>query len=205
MRGSEPSLLLGGGFEEAAPSKRYKLGNAKLLWPLCHGDGCVGLSGIYALLNGIRLAIAHKRQLTAPELDVLMRAAFRFLDGRLSPKRATLCGLRVALWRQLVQATAEAVRRQTGVRVFADRLFVSEQGREGAFTVLEEEIFRCRVPMLLFRGGHYTVVSGVTASSLLLFDSGGAWWVSKRVCGVPGDGDHMRHVIYPSSFMALNV
>lgn len=113
MRGSENALLSGGGFDEAAPRASYKLINAPLVWPLYHGDGCVGMSGVYAIINAIRLAIAHKRQLTGFEVDGLMRAALQFMAGRLTPDQAVLSGLRVSLWRQLVEATAE--RRYAGL------------------------------------------------------------------------------------------
>ena len=73
------------------------------------------------------------------------------------------------------------------------------------YTQRSEALARFRVPLLLCRGGHFTAVSGVTAASLILFDSGGSYWVRKQACGVPGNGEELRHMIYPASFLALNI
>jgi len=203
VRGGEPQMGWGG-FEEAAPPPEHcKLGNAKLLAPLYFGDGCVGHSGLYAIINGIRLAIADRHVLTGPELDAVMRSGLRFMSGRLTPEQATLCGLRVSLWRQLAHAMAEATLRRTGLLVRAERLFVAERGTQAAFDTIEQAILSWRVPMLLFRGGHYSVVSGFTRSSLLLFDSSGACSIRKSVCGVAGECEKARHILYPGSFLAI--
>jgi hypothetical protein len=190
----------------AAPSRQaLKHPNSGLIAPLWHGEQCQGLSGLYAILNGIRLAVAHEHCLTASEMDGLLRVGVRFLDGRLTLQQTILNGLRIQLWRQLIGAMAEATRSSIGVRVVPERLHAEPKSAEAAFDALEDAVCRWRVPLILCRGGHYTALSGVTASSLLLFDSGGGCWISKRVCGVPGDGEALRHAIYPASFMALNV
>ena len=185
--------------------RKAKLKNALLLSPLWQGDGCVGLSGLYAVVNAIRLALAHKRVLNSVEVHELLAAGMQFMAGRLTPRQVVLSGLRVTLWRGLVEAMAEATRRRLGERVSVERLYTPECGREAAFTTIEKAITMMRVPMMLCRGGRYTVVRGFTRSSLLLFDSAGSCWVTKRICGVPGDCDRLRHLIYPASFLALNV
>lgn len=201
------ALQVEGGFPSGAASgpQKAKVKNALLLSPLWHGEGCVGLSGLYAVTNAIRLTLAHKHSFTGPELHALMRVGLRFLNGRLTPEQVALCGLRVTLWRSLAQAMVDAARRLTGTPLQLERLFSAAASRAAAFATIEQAITRLRAPMMLCRGGHYTVVSGFTGSSLLLFDSGGACWMAKRVCGVAGDGDDARHVIYPTSFLALTV
>ena len=206
MLRSDEVQLIRGGFEEAAPEPDYfKLKNARSVGPLYHGDGCVGLSGLYAVVNGLRLVVAHKHTFTQSEVDGLLRAGLRFMAGRLSPAQAVVCGLRVHLWWMLTEALAEVTLSRTGIRVWTERLFVFENGREPAFSALEQAVRNWRVPMLLCRSGHYTVVSGFTSSSLLLFDSGGACWMAKRGCGVPGDCENARHMLYPASFVSLSV
>jgi hypothetical protein len=205
VRRSSELRFMAGGFEEAAPpTVQAKLSNAKLVAPLWHGDECVGASGLYAAINGIRLAVAHERMLTSLETHVLMRAGLRFMAGRLTPEQASLSGLRVALWRELVHALVEVTRRRTGIWLRAERLHFVERTREGSFAAIEEAILSWRVPMLLCRGGHYTVISGFTRSSLLLFDSGGARWITKRAAGVPGHCEGARHLLYPGSLLTLN-
>jgi hypothetical protein len=112
-------------------------------------------------------------------------------------------GMRVQLWQQLVAAMTETAGRMFSVRLVAERLHCAQRSRQAAFEVLEQAVQTLRVPMVLCRGGHYTVVCGITNDSLLLFDSGCSYWISKRVCGVPGDGSGARHIIYPTSLMAL--
>ena len=192
--------------ETAAHILNAKLPNAALISPLWQGDACLGLSGLYAIVNAIRMGLADRRRLNAKEVERLFAAGMRFNNGRMTPEQATVCGLRVSAWRAMAEALAEHTRQTTGVRLMVERLIVPVPAdRVAAFATLGEALLGLRVPLMLLRGGHYTVVSGITRSSLLLFDSRGACWVSKRVCGVPGDCDGARHLIYPASFLALSV
>jgi hypothetical protein len=176
------------------------------LTPLWLGDGCEGLSGLNAAVNGMRLALAHQHRFTLAEVHKLMRAGLRFLEVRLSAQQCVMNGLRVQVWRGMVGAVLEETRRTTGFRIDAERIPLrGRAGRRSAFDALDEAVRTLRVPLILSRGGIYTVVGGTTRTSLLLFDGRGACWISKRVCGVPGDGDDLRHVLFPSAFLALNV
>lgn len=193
-----------GGTSPSVP-ERAKLSGANRISPLWHPEACAGLSGLFAIINAMRLALADRHTLTAAETHALMRAGLSFMSDRLTAERATLCGLRVSLWRAMAEAMVAVTRQRMGVLLGVERLFVGQPGREAAFATIEQAIMRLRVPMLLCRGGHYTVISGFTRSSFLLCDSSGACWVSKRVCGVPDDHEGARHVIYPGSFLALVV
>ena len=184
---------------------RMALSGASLISPLWHPEACAGLSGIYAIINAIRLALADRHIFCAAELHALTSAGLRFMSGRLTAEQSVLAGLRVSLWRALAEAMITVARRQTGVFLGVERLFVAEAGRKAVFDTIEQAIMHMRVPMILCRGGHYTVIKGFTRSSLLLLDSSGASWVTKRACGVPDDCTDARHVLYPSSFLTLNV
>ncbi len=194
------------GEDDCSPDRKahVKLPNAALVDPLWHGDGCTGLSGVYAVVNSIRLVVAHKHEFSARRTDDLLMAGLRFMDGRLSPSRALGCGLRLGVWRQLVEALTDHARSRYGMLVFTERVHDDRDssGHE-IWLAIEQALDRHRAVLLLMRGGRYTVVSGYTANSLLLFDSGGACWISRGLTGVPGDCRDARHVIYPSSFVAL--
>jgi hypothetical protein len=82
-------------------------------------------------------------------------------------------------------------------------VFVPPEGRTAAWAAIEQQIDVWRPVLTLMRGGRYSVVSGYTDASWLLFDSGGACWISKRVTGVPGDCEGARHILYPASFLAF--
>lgn len=192
--------------EATADTVNTKLPNAALISPLWQGDACLGLSGLYAIVNAIRMGLADRRPLNAKEVERLFAAGMRFTNGRMTPEQATVCGLRVSAWRAMAEGLVEHTRRITGVRLMVERLIVPiPADRVTAFASLGEALLGLRVPLMLLRGGHYTVVSGITRSSLLLFDSRGACWVSKRMCGVPGDCGGARHLLYPASFLTLSV
>jgi hypothetical protein len=195
-----------GGSLRAAPAPTgAKLANTGLIAPLLHGDSIVGLSGLYAITNAIRLAVADRRQLNAGEVYKLMSAGFEFLSGRVTPRQAFQSGCRMSTWRAMGHAMIEVARTRLGLNLGLDRVIV-ENGRstQAAFAAIENAIANWRPVLMLCRGGRYTVVSGFTSSSLLLFDSGCAWWIAKRACGVPGDGESAAHMLYPASFMALS-
>lgn len=192
---------------DAAPSLRpHKHPNSKTVHALWLGDGCDGLTAVFAAVNGIRLALAHQHRLTAFEVHQLIGAGLHFFDGRLSPQQSVLSGVRVQHWHALISAMTEVTDQLTGVRIRPERIHVEmKHDRRAVFQALDDSVARLRVPLLLLRGGIYTAVSGTTPASILLFDSRGYSWISKRACGVPGDCVQMRHMIYPSALVALDV
>ena len=112
----------------------------------------------------------------------------------------------IASVRGMTDALIAVAQAQTGVRIVTERLMVTTMfDRLAAFDVLEQALASLRVPMMLCGGGHYTVVRGFTRASVLLMDSGDSSWVARRSCGVPGDSAGKRHILFPSSFVALNV
>jgi hypothetical protein len=179
-----------------------KLTNTRLVEPLDFGDALVGLSGLYAIINAIRLAVGHRRHLTESEVCMLMAVGFDFLSGRLTPRQAFQSGCRLSLWRAMAAAIIEAARQRLGFNLGVQRLIIEGSSRDEAFFVIQAAIERWQPVLMLSRGGRYTVVSGFTPASLLLFDSR-ACWLSKHACGVPGDGESARHLLIPNSLTAL--
>lgn len=184
--------------------ERSRLPNRSLIEPLTHGDGCVGLSGLFSIANGIRLVLADRCLFDGPAVHDLLNTGLRFMDGRLTPTQVATSGLRAAMWRQLAEAMTAQVRFRHRALVFAERVYVDGSAdRSAGWAVIEQNVRARRAVLLLMRGGRYTVVSGYTPSSLLLFDSGWAQWIRKHATGVPGDASGARHIIYPSSFMVM--
>jgi hypothetical protein len=180
-----------------------KLANASLIEPLHYGDALTGLSGVYAVANAVRLAVADRRQLNAIEVHLLVAAGFNFLSDRLTARQVFNSGCRVSLWRGMAGAMVEAARLRLKIHLGLDRLVSAPRNdRKATFAEIEDALTHWRPVMMLCRGGRYTVVSGFTPVSLLLFD-GHACWLSKNACGVPGDGENERHMLYPASLMAL--
>jgi len=181
-----------------------KLAAASRIEPLQYGDDLTGLSAIYAVTNAVRLGIGPYRQLTAGEVHTLIAAGFEFLSARLTPSQVFHAGCRVSVWRSMSQAMVEAARQRLGINLAIERVIVEpRQSRLALFAAIEQSILHWRPVAMLCRGGRYTVVSGFTPSSLLLFDGAGACWLSKHACGVPGDAENARHLLLPGSLMAL--
>lgn len=209
MTGRRPAYQLGDGVCDAAPATataRARHPNSGLIDALWVSDDCVGLTALYAALNGIRFALAHQHRFTASEVHKVMSSGLRFFEGRLTPRQCVVSGIRVQLWRDLVAAMSEATWQLTGRAILVERVLIDGPGNRGAvFDALDDAVARLRVPLMLLRGGVYTVVSGTTTASILLFDSRGCSWISKRSCGVPRDGAEARHMICPTALLALNV
>lgn len=189
--------------EGAGEPRRAKLRAATRLEPLRHSSHCPGLSGLFSIVNGVRLALAHKHVFSERQLADMISAGLRFLDGRLTAERVITCGLPTGHWLRLAEAMTYRTSRVTGVPLSVEREHVVDVNRPNAWLAIER-VIEARRPLLgLFRGGRYTVLSGFTQSSLLLFDSGGAHWVSKRSTGVLTDTEGAKHVLCPASFISL--
>ena len=189
--------------EGAGESRRAKLKAATRLEPLRHSPHCPGLSGLFSIVNAIRLALADKHVFSERQLADMICAGLRFLDGRLTAERVLTCGLPTGLWLRLAEAMAYGTSRVTGSPLSVEREHVLDVSRPNVWLGIER-VIEARRPLLgLFRGGRYTVLSGFTQSSLLLFDSGGAHWVSKRSTGVLTDTEGAKHVLCPASFISL--
>ena len=82
---------------------RAKLAAASLIDPIYHGEQCPGLSGLYSIVNGIRLALAPDYHFDDRELAGLVAAGLRFFNGRLTPEQVMMCGLPFGLWLRLAE------------------------------------------------------------------------------------------------------
>ena len=189
--------------EGAGEPRRAKLRAAMRLEPLRHSPHCPGLSGLFSIVNGIRLALAHKHIFSERQLADMVSAGLRFLDGRLTVERALTCGLPTGLWLRLAEALAYRTSRVTGFSLLVEREHVVVVSRPNVWLAIGRVIEARRPIIGLIRAGRYTVLSGFTQTSLLLFDSGGAHWISKTSTGVPTDREGAKHVLCPASFISL--
>lgn len=175
----------------------------RLITPLYQGDH-VGLSGLYAILNAFRLALAPTRLLNMEETRQLATAGIRYIEAHGQLSHAMLGGIRLSLWRRLAEALRDHAAFKLNAHIHIDQPF-----RYGpAFTagqllrVLETMVQRQTPVIILRRGGRYTIVSGYTPLSLILFDSFGQWWIKRESCGVKGDAN-VRHRLYSASLMTV--
>jgi hypothetical protein len=183
--------------------RQAKLTAAKLLDPLRQGDHCPGLSGLFAITNAIRLVLGGSYASSDRESIQIIAAGLRFLNGRLSPERAVTSALPFGLWLRLIDALGHFIHRRTARMVIAERVGPVILDREAAWMAIEQTILSGRPLLTLLQGGRYTVVSGFTHASLLLFDSSGAHWIAKSSTGIPGQRGEVKHILRPTSFVAL--
>jgi hypothetical protein len=62
------------------------------------------LSGLYAILDGFRLALGKKQPLTEEDVDAIFCEGLRFIERRGSLAKCVGDGLRHELWRRLAEA-----------------------------------------------------------------------------------------------------
>lgn len=188
-----------------ARTRRQRLRAAALLQPLYHGIACDGLSGLYAILDGFRLALAKKQPLTQADVDAIFREGLRFIERRGSLAKCVSDGLRQDLWRRLAEALQFYTERRLGVRLHVEQPFRHHPGISTAEALcrLEEMVAKQKATMMLRRGGHYCVVIGMTPHSVSLFDSSGRRWIRRECCAVVHGAARARHGLYPRSFTTV--
>ncbi|ODP39766.1 hypothetical protein [Sphingomonas turrisvirgatae] len=168
-----------------------------------------GFCGIYAALNGLRLALADHRELSEVQIDALFARAVELLalEGRL--QFAVTWGISQGRWRRLVNALCRSASRRSGVRVEAVIMFAAgaRPSRRQVLRGIEGAIDRQR-PVLLSLNGeydHFTVVCAYTPTRLILHDSYIYHWVAKASCGVSYGRGKWRHRIATASIIVLEV
>ena len=187
--------------EACVRPRPLQLTNARYIEPLFHADGCPGLSGIYSIINSIRLVLADRRPLSSSDEHELIKASFKFLEGRVSLEQANLSGMRLPLWRGLGEALCAASRSRFRCFVWFEQLHLSEPMDESSvFVAIDNALVKQRAVLMLMRGGHYTVIKASRPSSLSLFDSSGAYWIAKSGISMPRRELNSRHFLLPASF-----
>lgn len=195
---------------DASPGPEPSLGAVRIsrhgLAPLYHPDHADGLYGLFAIVNALRLAVAARAPFTCRDTDELMDVGLRFMELRISLRRGVVGGVRLELWRRMADAMVYWTSRNRRMALGLEALFPRREpiSREQAFHLLERALRRHRLVLMMRGGGRYTVLTGQTQQSLLLFDSGAAGWIAKRATGVEGDCRDRRHILYPSSFLTLS-
>ncbi len=176
------------------------------LRPLRQGD-LDGLCGLYAAINGVRLALAGRRPLAQSELSRLFACGVSFLSVRHQLACAILAGFEDRLWPELVDAVARRASRIAGVPVRPSRPLELIRGPSASevLWVVEDAVARgCPVLVgLAGRHDHYTVVQGCTLAYLQLFDGGNLHRLARAACGVgEGEGPE-RHALRPGTLTVL--
>jgi len=146
--------------------------------PIYCGEYALGLTGLYAIVNGLRLLLAGMGPLKPSDEQMLLEVGCTFMSGReaLIPSR----GLRAELFIRMAEAMAFALSRRRGVWIQCERLEAEVMRRAKLAPLLERSIVAKRVVLILLGRGHYSALRGYTRDSWLLFDATGREWMLRR-------------------------
>jgi hypothetical protein len=155
--------------------------------PLAQGD-LSKLCGLYSVLNAIQL-VCWRDQLSRKQLQELHHEGIRYLTKRRVLARVMAMGMDEDVWQQLgdhlAQCANELLGRALVLVPIASRPCPAFASRSAVLTALRRTIALDH-PVLCGIGGmldHYTVVSGISATRVSLFDSSGLKWIEQRNIG----------------------
>ncbi len=165
------------------------------------------LCGLYSVINAIRLLVAGSGSpLGQSQAERLYAAGIRHLSANSRLRACATSGMGGPEWRNLTDHLCRRVEPMVGIKVRSKRPFARRRpAPEAIYSAIESSLASER-PVLLLLGGtydHYTVVSGMSAARLLLFDSFGFHWVTRSHCSIGADPHAKRHQIAPASLTIL--
>lgn len=149
--------------------------------PTFGGEYAPGLTGLYAVLNGLKLLVAEVAPLKPSDEQMLLEVGCNFMIGRevITPHR----GIRTHMLIRMAEAMAFALVRRRGDWVRSERVRFLEPYSVGSRAILERTVLAKRVILVLLGRGHYSVLRGYTSESWLLFDATGRQWMLRRQNG----------------------
>ena len=146
--------------------------------PIFSGDYAPGLTGLYAILNGLKLLVAEVAPLKPSEEQMLFEVGCNFMKGReaITPHR----GIRSHMLIRVAEAMAFALVRRRGDWILSEPVRLLGPCPVGSHALLERTVLAKRVALVLLGRGHYSVLQGYTSASWLLFDATGRQWMLRR-------------------------
>lgn len=188
---SEQKAAARGNVKAADSEAALMLPGDAVVTPLSQGD-CDRLCGLYAIVNGLRLALAPVRPLDDGESRDLFCAGLEYLEREGKLGRTLQNGMPIRLWHPLASHLRWVAEQQTGIPLFQRRLFADESdlSRRTAFARLEGALRLGHVPLLLVigRARHYTALTGYDANGFSTADSAYLHHIYRRECRIAARG-----------------
>ena len=157
----------------------------RLIKPYRQGE-LDALCGLYSALNALCLALYGCSTLSRPVVDYLFELGADYLDCKRGAGTAMASGVETRRWHALTRKLAD--------RLSSPPFMVDVERAELGATPTMSDVFDWiatsiteEKPVLIcFEGGieHFSVVAGITASTLQLFDSDGHRFVRRSSCGI---------------------
>ena len=167
-----------------------------------------GLCGLYAIVNGIRIAAYPEYQLGRTDQRRLFRHGIAFLGRTRYLPTILDDGMSGRLWRRLFMTILEEAQERTGLRLYARFILVREDRpcARAAVRLIRRSLADGAPVILTFWGtlNHTSVAIGYTKKRLLLFDSFGLKWVALSGIGMDVERSTKRHRLRPPGVVSLS-
>lgn len=181
----------------------FRLAGTEIIEPLRQGDAD-GLCGLYAAINSIRLVSAPVQPLTQSQSMQLAYEGFEYLKQRRKLETAIGYGMGCSLQKKLLKHTIKRARKLTGLSIQSEKIEVTKYNWQEK---ISENIKNDFAINLVLEGAydHFTVISGLTKTKFMLFDSLQFKWVNKSNCYLGGSTSNKRHAVNSKSLIATKV
>ncbi|WOK37290.1 hypothetical protein [Sphingomonas sp. C3-2] len=177
--------------------QRVSLAAADAMAPLAQGK-LDGLCGLYAIINALRLTAWPHKVLTYTDSKALFSFGTKFLHRRRQLKHVIRDGMPASLWRELADAVAAEAEPRAGIAL-AVLPYDAEPNSTDTTQLFDfiHSMLMAQRPVLIELGNcyrHYTVIAGISAARLELFDSWGYAHIHRNACGY-GPVARQRHAL----------
>lgn len=187
-------------------SSRTMLPGVALCSPFEQGD-LDNLCGLYAAVNAICVTSAPIRPLTPSEAQHVLHAGVSYLQRRGWLADALIDGMPLPWQRAVTQHMGIAASRMTGLSVTATPILPARSTVQvhAILDLIASRLVAGSAVIACFENTlwHYTVIGGMSASRLYLFDSAGLHWIERRSVGVSGKRSQARHCVSLSSLIEV--
>jgi len=189
-------------------SNRIMLPGVALCSPFAQGD-LDNLCGIYATVNALCLTSAPIRPLSRVEARHLLHSGVTYLSRRGWLSDAFIYGMALQQQRAVTQHMAKTAARLTDLDFAATPVIprTPKLNTNAALQLLASSIAAGSAVVTCLENTfwHYTVISGVSASRVYLFDSDGLHWIERRSFGIYRQGCHARHQVPRASLIKVSI
>jgi hypothetical protein len=189
-------------------SSRTMLAGVALCHPFEQGD-LDNLCGLYAALNALCLVSAPIRPLSQAEAKHVLHAGVAFLQRQRCLSDALLHGMALRRQRAVTQHMTKKVEQITHIKFLARQLCPdrSNMAKDAALQLIASRLKAGSAIITCLENTfrHYTVISGVSASRVHLFDSDGLHWIERRSFGICGPKVEARHCVSLTSLIEISV
>lgn len=187
-------------------SSRTMLPGVALCSPFEQGD-LDNLCGLYAAVNALCVTAVPIRPLSPTVAQHVLHAGVSYLQRRGWLADALIRGMALHRQRAVTQHMGTVASRITGFRMTVTPMFPprSMLQTHEALDQIASCIAAGSAVIACFENTlwHYTVIAGMSASRLYLFDSAGLHWIESRSVGVSGKRSQARHCVSLSSLVEV--